>query len=75
MPALDFLDEENRKITEDGSLEIVLPKEEADAMIARVNRAVVSAGIELYTVSPKENKRLEDVFIQMTGSEGGAQIA
>ena len=44
-------------------------------MIARVNRAVISAGIELYTVSPKENKRLEDVFIQMTGSEGGAQIA
>ena len=73
--ALDFLDETDRKLTEDGNLELVLPKEGADAMIARVNRAVISAGIELYTVSPKENKRLEDVFIQMTGSEGGAQIA
>ena len=43
--------------------------------MARVNRAVISAGIELYTVSPKENKKLEDVFIQMTGIEGGVQIA
>lgn len=75
MPALDFIDEADRKITEDGDLEIVIPKEGADAMIARVNRVVISAGIELYTVSPKENKRLEDVFIQMTGSEGGTQIA
>jgi len=73
--ALDFLDDASRRITEDGSLEIVIPKEGADAMMARVNRAVIAAGIELYTVSPKENKRLEDVFIQITGSEGGAQIA
>lgn len=73
--ALDFLDETSRRITEEGALEIIVPKEEADALMARVNRAVISAGIELYTVSPKENKKLEDVFIQMTGIEGGVQIA
>ena len=73
--ALDFLDETSRRITEEGTLEIIVPKEEADALVARVNRAVISAGIELYTVSPKENKKLEDVFIQMTGIEGGVQIA
>ncbi len=73
--ALDFLDETSRRITEEGTLEIIVPKEESDALVARVNRAVISAGIELYTVSPKENKKLEDVFIQMTGIEGGVQIA
>lgn len=73
--ALDFLDETSRRITEEGTLEIIVPKEDADALMARVNRAVISAGIELYTASPKENKKLEDVFIQMTGIEGGVQIA
>lgn len=73
--ALDFLDEKCRNITDEGTLEVIVPKEGADALMARINRTVMSAGIELYTVSAKENKKLEDVFIQMTGIEGGGQIA
>ena len=73
--ALDFLDEKCRNITDEGTLEVIVPKEGADALMAQINRTVMSAGIELYTVSAKENKKLEDVFIQMTGIEGGGQIA
>ena len=73
--ALGFLDEKCRRITEEGTLEVIVPKEGADELIARINRAVVSAGLDLYTVSPRENKKLEDVFIQLTEIEGGVQIA
>lgn len=75
LAALDFLDEKSRRITEDGMLEITVPREGADEMAARVNRAVIEAGVALYTAAPKENKKLEDVFIQLTGAEGGDQIA
>ncbi len=44
-------------------------KEEA----AKLNAKIIEAGIKLYTVSLKENKTLEDVFIEITQS-GGAQI-
>lgn len=70
-----FMDESNLRMTEDGALEIIVERESANDMIARVNRTVIEAGIELYTVTPKENRRLEDVFIQLTGTEGGGQIA
>ena len=73
--ALGFLDEKCRRITEEGTLEVIVPKEGADELMARINRAIVSAGLDLYTVSPRENKKLEDVFIQLTEIEGGVQIA
>ena len=73
--ACAFLDDACRHITEDGLLEIVVPAAEADAMLARVNRAIVEAGVSLYTAVPKANKKLEDVFIGLTGTEGGSQIA
>ena len=50
------------------------PKYDEKERLCRINRAIVNAGIELYSVSRKENKRLEDVFIEMTGGEGGVQI-
>ena len=34
---------------------------------------IISRGIKLGTVAPKENKKLEDVFIELTKS-GGSQI-
>ncbi|MFT3952871.1 MAG: ABC transporter ATP-binding protein [Oscillospiraceae bacterium] len=55
-------------------LEFTLPKADADAQICAVNSAIVRGGVALYTVAHKENKRLEDVFIELTNS-GGDQIA
>ena len=61
------------------TLTVALPGREYDILIergllSRINRAIVCGGVELYCVSRKENKRLEDVFIEMTGGEGGVQI-
>lgn len=40
-----------------------------------INKALIEAGIKLYTVSEAENKKLEDVFIQLTeDAQGGGQI-
>ena len=71
---LDFIPDESKTLTEDGDLEIVIPKREEKELLSRINRAVIQAGIDLYSVSPKENKRLEDVFIELTSGEGDVQI-
>ena len=71
---LDFIPDPAKTLLGNGDLEIVIPKKEEKELLARINRTVVSAGIDLYSVSRKENKRLEDVFIELTGGEGGAQI-
>lgn len=55
--------------TEEGKIDLVFPKEEALESIAKANRALVEAGLLLYTVSKKENRRLEDVFIELTRGE------
>ena len=41
--------------------------------MAVVNRTLILNGISVSTVSKKENRRLEDVFIELT-QEGGNQI-
>lgn len=41
--------------------------------IALVNKAITDTGTAVYTIVPEENKRLEDVFIELTKS-GGEQI-
>lgn len=58
---------------EGGMLDLTVPSSLADATLANVNRTLVFGGVGLYTVSRKENRRLEDVYIELTG-EGGAQI-
>ena len=60
------------KLDEDGELEITLPAQNEEDLLAGVNRTVIEKGIRLYTVSKKEHRRLEDVFIEMT--KGGDQI-
>ncbi len=43
--------------------------------IASVNKTLIEGGVSLYTVHRRENKKLEDVFIELTGGkEGGVQI-
>ena len=56
--------------TEEGKIELTFPKEESLASLSRANRALIEAGVNLYTVSKKENRRLEDVFIELTRGEG-----
>lgn len=71
---LSFLPEGALKMGEDGTLDLVLPMAGCDAALAKVNRTLIMGGVSLYTVSKKENRKLEDVFIELTG-EGGGQIA
>ena len=73
--ALDFIGENEKQAISETSFEVVLPKDRANEQLARINRAIIKAGVELYTVSHRENKRLEDVFIELTKGEGGGQIA
>lgn len=66
--------EDKKKIVED-MIEVSLPTENADEEISRINYMLVKNGIKLYTVSQKENKKLEDVFIELTEDQkGGGQI-
>ncbi len=55
---------------EDGGLLLTLPAEGVQGMLGEVNRTLVLGGVSLYTVTQKENRRLEDVFIEMTGTGG-----
>lgn len=66
--------EDKKKIVED-MIEVSLPTENADEEISRINYMLIKNGIKLYTVSQKENKKLEDVFIELTEDQkGGGQI-
>jgi len=71
---LSSLPEGALTLREDGLLDLVLPTEGCDAALAQINRTLVLGEIPLYTVSKKENRKLEDVFIELT-DEGGGQIA
>lgn len=62
-------DPETRLIT------ATIPTEFEKDIIADVNANIIRAGCKLYSVHRKENKKLEDVFIELTGSgEGDGQI-
>ncbi len=63
------------RLTEQGLLNVVLAGERVEERLAEINRALVTGGLSLYTVSKKENRKLEDVFIELTQAEGGGQIA
>lgn len=72
---LDFVDPKNKLINGEGNLEVIVTADGKDEAISHINKAIVDAGLKLYTVSPKQNRRLEDVFIELTKAEGGDQIA
>lgn len=56
------------------NLEIQVPREGHEAMLSKINRTILQGGADLYTVSRKEDRKLEDVFIEMTNGQGGGQI-
>lgn len=56
-------------------IEIILPADDAESKISEITVALINAGIKLYSLSEKENKKLEDVFIELTqDTVGGGQI-
>lgn len=59
--------------TDDTKIIVSVEVENSKAVIAEIVRDLVNAGVSIYAVTPKENKKLEDVFIEMTNS-GGVQI-
>lgn len=73
--AKEFIKQEDAeiKLIDEHTLEIVLPKEGCYEALAKINAQIVRGGFRLYTSSVKENRRLEDVFIERTRN-GGEQI-
>lgn len=74
LAALDFIAESDKKAVDGETVELVMPKKDSRELLYRVNRAIIESGVEISTVSHRENKRLEDVFIEITETEGGGQI-
>lgn len=54
-------------------LELTIPGQEKEEMLAAVNEALIAGGVRLYTAAPVESQRLEDAFIELT--KGDTQIA
>jgi ABC-type multidrug transport system ATPase subunit len=73
LDALDFISVENKFIEDGGHIRIRLEKDNAEEEIFEVTARIVTRGLRLGTVAPVENKKLEDVFIELTKS-GGVQI-
>lgn len=74
--ALGIIDvADSDKTVEENIIKIKLKTDTAEEHISSINKAIIDAGIKLYTVSAAENKKLEDVFIQLTeDAQGGGQI-
>lgn len=54
--------------------DIYLPIKDSKKIAALITASLIKEGIDIYSVIPKETKKLEDAFIEIT-SEGGNQIA
>ncbi len=74
--AKELLGEQDCKatLTEEGHLDLLLDNADCRRRLAEINRTLILGGISLYTVSEKESRKLEDVFIELTREEGGGQI-
>ncbi|MGN1481542.1 ABC transporter ATP-binding protein [Porcipelethomonas sp.] len=68
---LDFVSE--KAVVDEKHIEVAIQKDNEEEELFEITARIVSRGIKLGTVSPKENKKLEDVFIELTKS-GGSQI-
>lgn len=71
--AAAFMEGINFEIIDAAHIDVSFDDENARENAAALNKKLVESGVKLYTVSPKENKKLEDVFIELTQS-GGVQI-
>jgi ABC-2 type transport system ATP-binding protein len=71
--AAELLDGIEYTLTDDTHIDVIYKAENVEEKLAELNRRLIENGVKLYTVSPKEKKKLEDVFIEITQS-GGVQI-
>jgi ABC-2 type transport system ATP-binding protein len=63
------------KACEDSLIKVKVLAEIEKEAIAKVNSEIIKSGFKLYSVHKTENKKLEDVFIELTDSkEGDGQI-
>ncbi|MBR6580127.1 MAG: ABC transporter ATP-binding protein [Ruminococcus sp.] len=60
-------------VTDDTHIDVVFSGDDVQDRLAQLNCKLIESGVKLYTVSPKEKKKLEDVFIEITQT-GGVQI-
>ena len=61
-------------LTDDSTLSLTLPCVGCNERLAEYNRRIVTGDVSLFTVSKKENRKLEDAFIELTSPTGGEQI-
>lgn len=71
--AVSLITDAETEIKDETHFELALATENSHERAAEINSMLISSGIKLYTVSILENKKLEDVFIELTQS-GGTQI-
>ena len=73
--ALKALDIYTDAAADGTKLSIELDTETAREEIAKIIKKLSAADINIYSVVCQENKKLEDVFIELTSKEGDGQIA
>ena len=61
-------------VTEAGDVLVTLLEAHATEGIAAVNRALILGGIDVYTVTERAKRKLEDVYIEMTREGGGGIV-
>lgn len=71
---LSDIPDEYKKITDDKTLEISFDTENVAENASLAAAEILNGGLVLFSMTPLESKRLEDVFIELTES-GGEQIA
>lgn len=64
----------NLQVTDTNHFVVYLPLEDNKKIAASITASLIQSEISVYSVIPKETKKLEDAFIEIT-SEGGNQIA
>lgn len=73
LDALDFIEPADKLICDSEHIGVFLSRDHIKDELYEITARIVTRGIKLGTVSPVENKKLEDVFIELTKS-GGNQI-
>ena len=72
LDALKSITEINVNEADEG-IKVELPLEKEKELLSKVNSTIIMAGVQLYATAPVDNKKLEDVFIELT-KMGGEQI-
>lgn len=71
---IDNVSDDNKKIIDETHIEVIIEKETADNVVSNIAHKLITNGIKLSMLCPAENKKLEDVFMEIT-KNGGVQIA